>query len=437
MTEKNTVNRRQFLRGMFATGTAMTIAGCSMFGGDGDESGNDGEEEPDDGDDQEDGDTNGTEQEMAANDSSENDQSEDEEMAGSEDGESEKEPSEEEADLGVGDTVEGQLTSDAPEDPQRSEPAVPYDIAIDEEQTVSITQESDEIDPYLVLTREDGTVVAENDDGGNSFDSRLILTLSPEETYTVWAGAFTATETGSFTVSVSEIDAQEYDERREISVGDSVTGLLRTDSPTDPVRGENAVPFTLEVSEEQTVEIRQNSSDIDSYLVLTDEDGELVAENDDYEGVDSRLLLTLSPDEVYTVWAGAWSFSEVGEFELSVSESETPERDGGGSISVGESVTGTITSDSERDPVRDQPAVPYTLTVSEEQEVEITQTSDGIDCYLVVTDENMTEVARNDDGGSGFNSQVTITASPDVTYTIWAGSWASETGSFTLSVEGT
>jgi len=107
----------------------------------------------------------------------------------------------------------------------------------------------------------------------------------------------------------------------------------------------------------------------------------------------------------------------------------------GGDLSVGDTVQGEITEDSPNDPIRNELSDPYTFAGSEGQTIRISQTSEEIDCYLVVTDGNGNEVARNDDGGSGFDSQLTTTLQSG-TYTIWAGSWSrSDTGRFTLSVE--
>jgi len=377
MTRDIRSNRRQFLKGTVAVGTALSVAGCSLVG-DGDSSG---------------------------------------------------------GDLSVGDTVQGEITEDSPNDPIRNELSDPYTFAGSEGQTIRISQTSEEIDCYLVVTDGNGNEVARNDDGGSGFDSQLTMMFPADGTYTIWAGSFRGNETGNFTLSVSEF---ELDDTDTISVGETITGTIQNGSPIDPVRTSTATPVTLQGSEGDTVQISQSSEEIDCYLVVTDENGNEVARNDDGgSGFDSQLTATFPADGTYTIWAGSFSGSGTGTFTLSVSEASMSEpiTDNPESISVGETVSGGIQSTSPEDPVRNSLAAPITLQGNEGQTIQISQSSEEIDCYLVVTDENGNEVARNDDGGSGFDSQLTTTLQSG-TYTIWAGSWSrSDTGRFTLSVE--
>ena len=108
---------------------------------------------------------------------------------------------------------------------------------------------------------------------------------------------------------------------------------------------------------------------------------------------------------------------------------------GNADLSTGDTVEGEITQDSPRDPIYDDLAESYTFQASDGDTISISQTSEAIDTYIVITDGDGNQVAENDDGGSGFNSQLTMTAPSDGTYTIWAGSFSGEaTGSFTLSL---
>jgi hypothetical protein len=60
-----------------------------------------------------------------------------------------------------------------------------------------------------------------------------------------------------------------------------------------------------------------NSQDFDTYLVLTDENDEFVAEDDDGgPGLNSLLDIELDEDIVYTIWAGSFSGEATGDYEL-------------------------------------------------------------------------------------------------------------------------
>jgi hypothetical protein len=69
---------------------------------------------------------------------------------------------------------------------------------------VRIDLTSEEFDAYLLVTDDAGNVVAEDDDGGDGFNSRIVATL-PAGTYTVWANTFGPGETGPYQLSVASV----------------------------------------------------------------------------------------------------------------------------------------------------------------------------------------------------------------------------------------
>lgn len=403
MAAKRSYDRREFVKGTVIAGTVFSLAGCNSLGDPEDDS----DDEPEDSDD-----------------------------SGDDSGESDD--SNEDGGLALGDEIEGELTADAPTDPIREQPAVPYELEVGEEQWVNFSLESGDFDSYLVVTDEAGDLVARNDDS-TTLHSRVATRLSPGEQYTVWAGSFFDDGTGSFTLSVTRMKSSSRPERTSLSVGETVTGTVDDSAPTDPVRSQPAVPYSLEVSEDQWVRLSQESDEIDSFLLLTNGSGGLVAEHDDSgTSLDSEIQTSVSAGEMYTIWAGSFLQSDMGDFSLSVTAATAATGDGGGSISVGDSIGGRIRSDSPTDPVRDGKAVPYTLEVEEERRVEISLVSEVVDSYLVVTDGEETVVDEDDDSGAVTDSRLTMTVAADETYTVWAGSSSTDdTGRFTLSVSAT
>lgn len=134
----------------------------------------------------------------------------------------------------------------------------------------------------------------------------------------------------------------------EISIGDTVRATLTEDAPTAPYQDKIAVPYDIEVDERQRVRISHESGTFDTYLILSDERGEVVERNagslqlaDDNEppGDDSLLLPLLEPGETYTIWAGKDEFVEFPvEFTLSVGGPSTL-TDDAIPVSLGETVT--------------------------------------------------------------------------------------------------
>ena len=95
-----------------------------------------------------------------------------------------------------------------------------------------------------------------------------------------------------------------------LEVGDRGTGRVGF--------GSN-VTFELVVTEQQQVTIDSASNDIDSHLSLLDEDGNLIAENDDFvECCDSRVQVELAPGS-YRIVVRDLGNSQTGDIEVRVS----------------------------------------------------------------------------------------------------------------------
>lgn len=233
-------------------------------------------------------------------------------------------------------------------------------------------------------------------------------------------------------------------ETNEVELGETVEDRVTSDSPQDPRYDDLAVPYELTLDSETRVRIRMQSDALDPYIVVT-QDGASVAENDDGgQGLNSDLITTFDAG-TYTIWAGSFSGDATGAYTLEVAEVEetdgtTTESSDGDSadatpteISVGDSVDATLTAEAARDPVYDDLADPYRLTLDSETRVRLRMTSDAVDAYLLVTRDGST-VAENDDGGQGVNSDLFTTLDAG-TYTIWAGSFSGEdTGAYSLDV---
>lgn len=335
-----------------------------------------------------------------------------------------------------GDTVETQLTTDAGRDPVYDDLAEAYTLTLDSSTTVSIGMRSEAFDTHLLLTQ-NGNSVAEDDDGGSGLDSNLVTTLDTG-TYTVWAGSFSGSGTGSYTLSVSEVDPASEASPDSIQVGSTVDGQLTNGAARDPVRDDLARPYEVSLDSSTDVEVSLSSSDFDTYLVITQDGAEVATDDDGGSGLDSELVESLDAG-TYTIWAGSFSGSSTGRFTLSVSEGGAQERTDPADVSpepieLGTTVEGELTEDSPWASVYAGYADPYSVSLDSTTAVRISYTSDEIDPYLVVTrDGNV--ILENDDGGEGFNSEASPTLEPG-TYTIWTGTYREETtGRYTLRLE--
>jgi len=107
----------------------------------------------------------------------------------------------------------------------------------------------------------------------------------------------------------------------DMEYGEEVDGEITDDSPADPIYNDLAEDHTFEGSDGDDIVISMTSEDFDTWLVLTDEDEDMVAENDDGgAGFNSEIETELPDDGVYTIWAGSFSGEATGDYELELEE---------------------------------------------------------------------------------------------------------------------
>ena len=93
--------------------------------------------------------------------------------------------------------------------------------------TITLTEAGSDVDTYLRVYNQQGQQIAENDDFGNSFDSRLTQRLTPG-TYFVVAGSYEDSETGSYRVGINhraeapvQTNSKVFNNPRDITIKDA------------------------------------------------------------------------------------------------------------------------------------------------------------------------------------------------------------------------
>lgn len=168
-------------------------------------------------------------------------------------------------------------------------------------------------EPLLELFDQDGNWVASNTD-------ELFYYAESGGTYFISAGSFGGA--GTYTL---ELAAEPYvddfggdtDTEGEIAPGETVTGVIGV--PND----EDWLMIELEEGETYTIDLRGQSFDSgslpDPYLRLHDAAGVELANNDDFDGLDSRIVYTAESDGTYFIAARELG-AGTGDYQLSVSE---------------------------------------------------------------------------------------------------------------------
>ena len=88
-------------------------------------------------------------------------------------------------------------------------------------QRVVVTMDSDDVDAYLVVLRDDGTEVASDDDGGNGDNARVEFRAPAAGEYTILATSFFSKTTGRYTLRVERLGGGERRSAQAVSSGAS------------------------------------------------------------------------------------------------------------------------------------------------------------------------------------------------------------------------
>ena len=322
-----------------------------------------------------------------------------------------------------------------------------FPFTIENEELVSISLESDEFDPYLVLLAvENGTYnfVEYNDDYSGSY-SRIVRELDTGD-YIALVMPYSTGSQGRFTLEMEVIDAQAL-EKVEIT-----TPLMDVDYTASitpdrnfaiawwPDMSDNwevpgfLTPFTSVAAFTFTVETTSvyelNASgytDVCLTLLKSDAEGNIqyVASNDDYPdlGSDSRIINPLLPGD-YIALVSPYSGSSVDEVIFSWSEDE----EGINTLSVGRSTEVYVPYETE--------TVIYRLSLLAGRSYSISVGSDELDTVmtLILPDgENL----YDDDGGDDTNSLLSFFVDEDQAGDSFliAGKYSSGEGTFTILLE--
>jgi hypothetical protein len=214
-----------------------------------------------------------------------------------------------------------------------------------------------------------------------------------------------------------------------IEVGDTVQGELGDDALTHR--------YTFNGQQGDVVTITLTSEDFDSFLSLLDEEGVVLTTNDDGAGnLNSRIdSFVLPADGDYTIEASSFSRFSTGSYTLSIVEGSAPTTttgdvvaQSGGSIDIGDTVTGTLDSSTLTSR--------YTFEGEAGQVITITLTSEDFDTYLRLQDPTGFELAYDDDSAGNLDSRIGPYTLPDNgMYTIVVESFGgSSSGSYRLSL---
>jgi len=323
-------------------------------------------------------------------------------------------------------------------------------------QTYTARLESGDFDSYL-LVRGPGELSEDNDDDAGqrgSHNSRVTFTAAADGEISVSATSFSSGETGGYRLTLEEgggnnasaaSQASDSGDSPAITVGETRDGRLgqgarQLDS------GEYVNTFTLRGRRGQKLDLGLSSQDFDPFVQINGPE-EFSAFNDDAEGGghDSRLVVTLPTDGVYTIAATSYAAAESGRYRLTVRdgagyEAPRPEfarTDGGqqtgGRIDIGDAVSGVLQS-GDSTLTTGEYVDSYTFQGERGSRLAVELTSSAFDAYTLLTTPSGEQI-ENDDGEDGTNSRLDTVLTESGEYRVSVTSFSpGETGSYRFSV---
>jgi serine protease Do len=191
-------------------------------------------------------------------------------------------------------------------------------------QTVSLDLTSDDFDTYLILLDSNGNSVAQDDDSASGTNARIVTQLPQSDTYILLANSFSSGESGDYELTLRSQGSQgsQVSSSRQDRILLNESGVLRTGDPSLPDDGSLFHQYEFSGRAGQSITIRLESSEFDTYLILFDDDGNLIEQNDDVGpgNTDSELTVRLPETRDYIVVVNSYDDTGRGRYRLTVEE---------------------------------------------------------------------------------------------------------------------
>jgi S1-C subfamily serine protease len=224
-----------------------------------------------------------------------------------------------------GNPVQGQLDGNSNVLPDGSY-YTPYSFEGQAGQRVTIDMVSSDLDAYLILLAPDNEdFFVQDDDSGGNLNARLSVQLPYTGNYLVLANAYAEGETGRYQLRLSGNGGNGGNAGGATTSPQGGGSTLRQQGslgPGDDTLNDGSFyeEYRFQGRAGQTVRISLSSNAFDTYLILLDEQGNRLGENDDRSSGDtnSELVVTLPQNGSYRVIVNAFDRTGQGAFLLTV-----------------------------------------------------------------------------------------------------------------------
>ncbi|MBT9314939.1 trypsin-like peptidase domain-containing protein [Leptothoe spongobia] len=179
-------------------------------------------------------------------------------------------------------------------------------------QRISIDMNSNQVDSYLLLYGPNQEYLGENDNNGNSLNAHIEITLPTDGTYFVFANSSGASEQGQYELRISSLGSARNYLLSESGTLNTQDGRLTDNSLYDE--------YLFSGQQGQEVTITLTSQDFDAYLLLIDNQGNKIAENDDIarNNSNSTIRISLPYTGQYRVIVNTYDQTGQGQYQMNV-----------------------------------------------------------------------------------------------------------------------
>ncbi len=225
--------------------------------------------------------------------------------------------------LRPGDVLQGELTT---EDGQNFKDGAYLDMFVlygEEGEDVTLLASSLEFDTYLSLFGPDGSFLGGIDDSMYGTDAELLITLPETGRYLAVVSGYSEYDLGRYSLARSDSLPATAAEVTPLMIPGTFSGTYDPAATVEaPYYFSPSMPFTFELEEPTALSISVHAQEFDTYLMVMDEAGNVIVENDDENyseatgwNTDSKAFAEFAPG-VYYVYVTSLYSEPIGDFTV-------------------------------------------------------------------------------------------------------------------------
>jgi hypothetical protein len=196
-----------------------------------------------------------------------------------------------------------------------------YTYKMIEGRTYQIDMKTGAFDAFLRLENSAGTQVAADDDSGGMLNARIVYRATKTEDFTICCMSLGGGSTGKFQLIVKDLNIEIKPIALKLEKGQATfNGQIVANDAT--YNNKIHKQFNVAFLKGKTYQIDNRSRAFDAYLYLIGPDGNVLAQNDDFEGLDSRIVHRAEKDGVYQIIATSLGGRGTGAFSFSVRQTD-------------------------------------------------------------------------------------------------------------------